>query len=367
MSDEKPEALKNREMVVVREILKRQNSMLGQALLHSDHLLYLQKSISLLSLQEINKLLVDKLPNILSIHYFTVFLYDKNKDELRLACCNHDTIPQDLNLRLEDSPIMQEALTQAKYILEPDFKNSKYFKGKHNPLFQNEFIACIPLMIENEIIGVMNLNDNKKGFISVSELDLILNVAEFISLSLSNALLFEKVEKLSVTDSLTGLFNRQLMQKVLANEFARSKRYGSPLSLVMVDVDHFKKVNDTYGHQKGDEVLKTLADVLKGFCRSHDVPVRYGGEEFLLILPQTPLQGALHIAERIRQTVAKTPFYHNGKKLQVTVSCGLAALDKATMETPERLIGAADQALYKAKETGRNKVVSGGKDVHAGH
>lgn len=357
MNKEELETLKNRESIVVRQILKRQNSMLGQALLHSDQLLYLQKSISLLSLQDVKESLEKKLPIILSIHYFTLFLFDKDTKELTLTCHNHRGLPKDLKIKLSDSLIMKEALTHAKYILEPDFANSKYFEGKKNSLFKSGFLVCLPLMIENEIIGALNLNDNDKGFIGASELDFFLNVAEFLSLSLSNALLFEKVEELSVTDGLTGLYNRQLMQTVLKREFNRSRRYGAPLSLVMLDADHFKKINDTYGHQKGDEVLKTLADLIRKFCRAQDVVARYGGEEFVLILPETAIQGAFNITERIRKAVSDRVFRHGKAEWRVTISAGIAALDGSNMETPDRMIAAADQALYLAKQNGRNQTV----------
>jgi diguanylate cyclase (GGDEF)-like protein len=356
------EKLKNGESVVLRDILKKQNALLSQALLHGDYLLYLHKSVSLMDLRQILKVLRDKLPHILSIRYFSLFLFDKSSHKLTLACHNQPNLPDGLTLDLDDSPIMRDALENARYILEPEFKKSKYFGGRQRTIFRGDFMVCVPLMIENEIIGALNLNDNDKGFLGVGDLDFILNVTEFISLSISNALLFEKVEKLSITDPLTGLHNRQLMLNVLRREFARCMRYPAPLSLILLDVDHFKKVNDTHGHQKGDEVLVRLAEVLRQVCRGQDVAARYGGEEFVLILPQTPIRGAFQIAERIRNTMAAIPFRCQDREWHVTVSCGIAEFDRKTMKTEEQLVSVADKALYVAKGTGRNKTVFGNRD-----
>lgn len=347
------------EIQQIQGLLKRQNDLLGQSLMNLDQILFLQKSISRLNLKDISEVLVEKLPYILSIRYFTLFLYDKNKRLLTLACNNHPGIEDGKEVALKDSGVMQDALTQGRYILEPDFTKSKYFAGKRNPLFKDPFMVCIPLMIENEIIGVMNLNDNDRGYFSVGDLDFVLNVMEFISLSISNALLYQKTELLSVTDGLTLLHNHQHMQKILQSEFARCKRYQSTLSVVMMDVDHFKNINDTYGHQVGDEVLVEMAQVISRFCRANDAAARYGGEEFILILPETALEGARQIAERIRGEIENKTFGSNGNSFKVTLSCGVVEQDPERINSPAKLVQVADRALYRAKEGGRNQTQVG--------
>lgn len=358
----KSESFLERESKLVRELLVRQNEMLANSLLDLDRLLYLHKAISLMDFNEIRKILVKKLPFILSIRYFTIFLYDKNTKRLTLSCHNHPDLADDLSFHVDESRVMKDALTQGRYILENDYTSSKYFSGKCNPLYKNKFFVCVPLMIENEIIGVMNLNDNEAGHFSVGDLDFVLNVAEFISLSISNAHLYEKTETLAITDGLTGLTNRQKMQNELENEFARSKRYKSPLSLAILDLDHFKKINDTYGHQMGDEVLVKLASVIKGICRSNDTSSRYGGEEFVLILAETGVDGAFQIAERIRKEFAKVRFKKDGVEFGVTFSCGVAGLDLENISSPDQLIQFADKFLYLAKERGRNRTVKAESD-----
>jgi len=360
MDKDRFEKLKKQESNVIRRLLKKQNEMLGQSLLHLDHLIYLQKSISLMSLADIGKVLADKLPYILFIRYFSLFLFDKSKKVLRLTCHNHPDLTDKLVLHQKDSEIMSEAIARGSYILESDYSKSRFFQGGENPLFEHNFFITIPLMIENEIIGVLNLNDNEKGYLNVTDLDFFLNVSEFISLSISNAQSFEKAERLSITDGLTGLTNRQQLEASLQSEILRSRRYHSPLSLVMMDVDYFKSVNDTFGHQEGDDVLIGISSIIKRLCRSHDVAARYGGEEFMLVLPETNGSGAWKIAERVREEVENHRFNHEGKIHSITISCGIAEFDNEGTEDYTDLIRVADSALYQAKESGRNRTIMGG-------
>lgn len=359
MSLSEQDKLKWQESETVRNLLKKQNSLLGDSLEALDHLIYLQKSINLLSSEEISKVMAEKLPSILAVKYFSFFLFDKDRKKLRLLSHNHPELQEGLTLYQSESPIMQDAMTSGRYIFEQDFASSRYFRGRKNSLFKHTFFVSIPLMIENEIIGVLNLNDNEKGFFNVGDLDFSLNVSEFVAISISNALLFEKVEKLSVTDGLTGLDNHQQMQSILKNEVFRCQRYSSSLSVIMLDIDHFKNVNDTYGHQKGDDILLDFASIMKKFCRSNDVAARYGGEEFVLVLPETKVKGAVYIAERIREEMASQTFQHKGTDFNVTVSCGIAEFDSNLIKGPADLIKVADEALYKAKHEGRNRTVVG--------
>ncbi|MBC8284049.1 MAG: sensor domain-containing diguanylate cyclase [Nitrospinae bacterium] len=354
-----PEKLKWQESETVRNLLKKQNSLLGDSLEALDHLIYLQKSINLLSSEEISRVMAEKLPYILAVKYFSFFLFDKDHKRLKLMSHNHPDLEEGLSIYQNDSPIMKEAMTSGRYIFEQDFASSRYFRGRRNRLFKCDFFVSIPLMIENEIIGVLNLNDNEKGFYNVGDLDFALSVSEFVALSISNALLFEKVEKLSITDGLTGLDNHQQMQFLLKNEVIRCQRYASSLSIIMMDIDHFKDVNDTYGHQKGDDILLDFASTMKKFCRSNDVAARYGGEEFILVLPETKVEGAFYIAERIREEMSRQTFHHKGKDFKVTVSCGIAEFNPDNIKIPADLIKIADQALYKAKHEGRNRTIVG--------
>ena len=317
------------------------------------------KSISLLSLDGISTVLVNRLPSILSIHFFTLFLYDKDKRMLNLISHNRPDIESSFSLPLASSPIMEAAILSGKYILEESFIDSKYYRKSDNKFFKKDYFATIPLKIEKEIVGVLNINDGEKVSFNVSNLDFVLKLSEFISMTVSNAVLYERTKKLSVTDGLTGISNRPNMEQVLRSEFERSMRYGAPLSVVLLDVDHFKGVNDTYGHQKGDEILVAFASLLKKFCRANDTAARYGGEEFLMILPQSNAQGAFKIAERVREEMMKLSFTGNESNFSVTTSGGVVELDRDFIKNTDQLVAMADQALYEAKNSGRNKTVIG--------
>jgi len=317
------------------------------------------KAISLLSLEKISAVLVDQLPSILSIHFFTLFLYDKNKQKLNLMCHNRPDIESSFSLSLSSSLIMESAVLSGQYILGQRFKDSKYYRGSNNKFFKKDFFVTIPLKIEKEIVGVLNINDGEQDSFEESSLEMVLDISDFISMSVSNAILYEQTKQLAVTDGLTGISNRPNMEQALQNEFERSMRYGSPLSVVLLDVDHFKGVNDTYGHQKGDEILVAIASLLKKVCRANDIAARYGGEEFLMILPQSNAQGAFKIAERVREEMMKMNFTGNESNFSVTTSCGVAELDRDFIKNTDQLVAIADHALYEAKNSGRNKTIIG--------
>jgi two-component system cell cycle response regulator len=165
------------------------------------------------------------------------------------------------------------------------------------------------------------------------------------------------VEALAITDPLTGLFNRRRFDDVLRREFALTKRYSTPLSCLMVDVDYFKRINDLYGHDAGDRVLKGVAGRLTARLREVDVAARFGGEEFAILLPQTPKPGALVVAERMAAAVRRDHFEFDEGSASVTVSIGVAESQDVTGNAPEGLVKAADSALYLAKSRGRDQVV----------
>lgn len=168
----------------------------------------------------------------------------------------------------------------------------------------------------------------------------------------------QELEKLSISDGLTGLFNHRHMQEVVHEEFERAKRTGEPVSVVMFDFDHFKKVNDTWGHQVGDRVLQEMAGILQRTAREIDKIGRYGGEEFIVVLPDTGIDDAATFAERVRSRVEDHAFaVGRAEPLRLTVSAGAATYPHPAVYNPRTLIHRADQALYAAKAAGRNRVV----------
>ena len=165
----------------------------------------------------------------------------------------------------------------------------------------------------------------------------------------------EQQKELAVRDGLTGLYNRRAFNELLAQAVAREDRQGGRFGLLILDLDHFKKLNDTYGHPAGDAALKSAAEVLKHHLRKGDLAARYGGEEFVAILPGTDEAGAQHLAERVREAIEKNRLVFEGAKLGLTASFGLA-MWPADGKEPESLLASADRALYAAKQAGRNRV-----------
>ncbi len=174
--------------------------------------------------------------------------------------------------------------------------------------------------------------------------------------------LLGKVEYMAITDALTGLYNRRRFHDVLSKEFERSKRYANPVSLIMLDIDHFKKVNDNYGHQTGDTVLREVGSIITASIRDIDTASRFGGEEFMVVLPNTEKENAKVGAERMRAAIAQ----HIFPEIEgpITVSIGVTGLPDPGLANEDRLVRCADYALYRAKQNGRNRIeISTGRDL----
>jgi len=219
-------------------------------------------------------------------------------------------------------------------------------------------MMCAPLKIEQKIIGVMTIEekDGDESF-SESDLEFLSLIAAETGIAIEKARLYEKMEQMSVTDGLTGIANRRYFDTRLREEMLKAKRYNLPLSVIMLDIDHFKNFNDTYGHLIGDEILKHLATLLKGNVRETDIVARYGGEEFAVICPDCDTDRAAALAERLRDIVEKEEIHGSREypSLHITISLGIGNLPEDA-STEEALVKAADEALYHAKQHGRNRV-----------
>ena len=169
--------------------------------------------------------------------------------------------------------------------------------------------------------------------------------------------MYSQTRHMSLTDSLTGLYNRRHFTDCLEREFLRAKRYKSDLSLAVIDIDFFKKINDTCGHSAGDYILKEIAYLILENFRKTDMVFRYGGEEFVVIMTETALERAIIPLERLRKSIEEYPFYYDGKNLKITISIGVSEVTEEAVDA-QKLFENADKALYKAKENGRNKVYS---------
>jgi len=227
-------------------------------------------------------------------------------------------------------------------------KDPRFFKEADEISgYKTKNLICVPLKSKDSTIGVIEVVNKKTGLFDKDDLEMLEALSNQVALAIENARLYEE----AVTDSLTGLYHHRYFELRLSEEIERAKRYAHPLSLIMLDIDHFKAINDRYGHPRGDVVLASIANILKGCTRKGDTVARYGGEEFAIIMPHISGKRAVAAAERLRRTIEESDL--GGIKL--TVSIGVSCFEHETM-TKDRLIKLADSALYRAKKNGRNRV-----------
>lgn len=251
--------------------------------------------------------------------------------------------------------IASRALNSGSPLIVGDIRKSGIEMAPSDWRYRTSSFISYPILIGERRVAVMNFTDKASGdAFDDRDIELLQAIAPQIAVAIDRLALKDKAgqfEQLSVTDVLTGLLNRRYLQERLLEEINRSKRYHFPVSLLMLDVDYFKSYNDSFGHPAGDQALKIVANILKENFRGADVAARYGGEEFAVLLPQTSLEEANQIAERIRRQIERTEFPHRN----ITISIGIANCT-ADINSPEDLIWAADRALYQAKDRGRNNV-----------
>ncbi|TAK02676.1 MAG: diguanylate cyclase [Candidatus Manganitrophaceae bacterium] len=212
----------------------------------------------------------------------------------------------------------------------------------------------LPLIIEDRVIGVVLFLSEQENAFTTYDRHVLSILCNHVAISIAEAQAHAQVEQLAITDGLTGVYNHRRFQERLQEEFLRSARHPEPFSILMIDIDYFKKINDTFGHPAGDAVLKIIAKLLVKMVRKLDMVARYGGEEFVVLLLKSDSMQAWQMAERIRKTIESAPIDWQGQKIEATVSIGVASQpDDATKR--EELIACADKALYSSKRAGRNR------------
>jgi len=275
------------------------------------------------------------------------------------------------NIKLDEYPALlffqtEEQLNQL-YGLSLFPRLGHYNKDRHQFLFpENQenigSVALLPLIRNDKLTGSLNLySPDPERFISNAATDFLERLAAIIAICLENATNHERLKRVGLTDPLTGVNNRRFFDQRITEEISRAKRTRSPLTCLLLDIDLFKRINDSYGHQTGDRVLIDVANMIKSQLRETDVLARYGGEEFSVLLINTSINDALDIAERIRECVASYKYsYKDQKQPGVTLSIGMSELaendpQKDTDTSSHLLVEHADQALYQAKDNGRNQ------------
>lgn len=215
----------------------------------------------------------------------------------------------------------------------------------------------VPLLGHGQVLGYLSIYSDHAGIYESGQTRLAEIFSNEASIAIENARLFQRVQQMAITDELTGAYNRRYFYELVDLELARSRRYSHPVSLLMIDIDHFKNINDRYGHATGDVVLKSVCQLVDKAVRESDTLGRYGGEEFVLLLPETPLDKAVEVAERLRRLIEGSRIKVDAMEIAVTLSIGAAAIGPDCTDS-DTLLQRADRAMYQAKDTGRNKVSS---------
>jgi len=244
-------------------------------------------------------------------------------------------------------------------VLVSDLEKGDYFIPRYSHNEKNNYnmrsFIGVPVSYGDSCMGVVSVESEKPNAYIEQHEKLLGMLANNIGSSLERTMIHKQLKKLAITDELTGLNNYRALRNRLNDEIERAKRYETKFSLLMVDIDHFKKFNDTYGHIVGDQVLKEISKILKDSLRNVDFLARYGGEEFVAILAETKLRNALLTAERIRKNIETSIINYKGKEYKITISIGVA--EYMTDMSEEDILSIVDEAMYKAKTEGRNKVI----------
>jgi len=323
------------------------------------------------SFPELVGTILGQLPVIASLDVVTLSLLDPDADIF--------TVMARLGVAFDELPNLHFRENAADLGFDGVKPRLECFDGAvHQPMFPHApaglaSVALVPLVRNKRVIGSLNLGScEPERFTPALGTDFIEHMASIIAICLENVISNEMLKYIGLTDSLTGVYNRRYIDRRLIEEIARARRQGYRISCMYIDIDHFKNVNDSIGHQAGDEVLRDVAGRIKAELRLSDALARFGGEEFVVLLIDADLENACMVAQRIRASVANTPFtLSGGQAIDVSVSIGVATLedferDHAIEGVAQQLVAQADAALYRAKEGGRNQVVTSGEHTLVG-
>jgi diguanylate cyclase (GGDEF)-like protein len=360
-----------RELMAENAALRRQlASLIDQA--ESNHAIMMRHQgfdldiVGAGSFQELVATIFRQLPIVSSLDVVTLSLVDTGSDiftVMHKLGVDFDALP---NLLFHEHP--EELGFDLAPGRTPRPRLQSYHPVSHATAFPHPpaglaSVALVPLLRNRRLLGSLNLGSRDPSrFTPLLGTDFVEHMGSIIAICLENVISNEMLKYIGLTDALTGVYNRRYMDRRLAEEIARARRQSYAISCMYIDIDHFKQVNDTHGHQAGDDVLREVASRIKAELRMSDALGRFGGEEFVVLLIDADLESAGIVAHRIRASVADQAFLlAEGRGLEVTVSIGVAALPDVERELPieevaQQLVAQADAALYEAKQQGRNLV-----------
>ncbi|MGB9720729.1 MAG: sensor domain-containing diguanylate cyclase [bacterium] len=311
--------------------------------------------------KEILKIIMEKTADFVKAEGWSILLLDHDKQELVFEAAAGEAGQKLIGIRLKVNQGVAGwvARTGKSLIVEDVSKDPRFYDGVDKKTkFTTKSILCVPMKSREKIIGVVEVVNKIGGEpFTNNDLEIFENLVQHITIALRNAQIYRKMEETSLTDDLTKLYNTRYCNQILDELVKNRLSTRGKISLIFFDVDFFKLVDDNYGHLVGSETLRLIGERARGVIRDKDIAVRYGGDEYIIVLPDTDKPTAAIIAERIRRVIEEKPFpAQDGKNFNVTVTLGVATFPEDAL-TRDDLIGRADKAMYEGKMTGRNKVV----------
>ena len=316
---------------------------------------------STLDLTEVLRLVMGRAQDLVKATRFSLLLVDETTRELRFEVATGPGSEKIASLRLPvGEGVAGWVAREGQPVLVQDAPRDPRFAPRYDALSGNVSgsLIAVPLVSRGRTLGVIEVVSGKgERELTPEDLLTVQALADHAAIAIENAQAFERIRELTVVDEHTGLFNARHLKRVLEAEVTRSERYGRPFSLVFIDLDHFKLVNDSHGHQAGSATLREVGEVLRGGLRETDIPTRYGGDEYVILLPEADREQAMGVAERLRAAVAAHTFLvDRGLSVRLTASLGVATWP-IDGRRAEELLERADGAMYHVKASSRDAVV----------
>ncbi|MDH4201961.1 MAG: sensor domain-containing diguanylate cyclase [Phycisphaerae bacterium] len=321
----------------------------------------LAKKINCLDVKRIAEICIYEIPKLVSAKLASLYILDENSDILHLEKNNHSFLINNIVSLNQNPPSPMVAAVRSKELLIINDMESHKTPNIHKTQrvfsqnYQTNGCIIAPLICHGRVVGVLNLSDKSDGTpFTKDEIAVVELFRQLIGASIGNISLFEKTQRQAKTDGLTGMLNHRMFYETLEVELRRTQRYGGKLSIVMIDIDNLKPINDRYGHRAGDMAIKQIARRISTCIRQIDVAARYGGDEFAVILPNTLLNDAVTVAERMVTMTNGTPMLWEQHRITLSISVGVGQYNGE--QTAGDVTKTTDRALYTAKQAGKGRV-----------
>jgi len=319
----------------------------------------LARRINCLDLDLIARICINEIAQLVGARFASLYVLDETNNILHLQQCSHPYLINKIVSLNQTPPTPMVMAVKSKELIQvedidthkrPVIRKSQRAFAKN---YGTKSCIIAPLICQERVVGVLNLADKLgDGKFGAEDIGLVELFSQLVGASIGNIKLFERMQRQAITDGLTGLVNHRRLYEILEKELGRCRRYGGRISLIMVDIDNLKKINDTYGHRAGDKVIKKVSSKIKECIRQIDTAGRYGGDEFAVILPNTSLNEASVVAERMLNSVGNSTLIWFGEQIPISISVGLG--EYGPENSPEEITSRSDEALYTAKQAGKN-------------